>query len=99
EFLGPEYAGLHHQHQRGAAGDRPPRRIVGVEQLARRRERGGFGEFERDHRASGAACAGVSCANAARSRLANSFSMSLALERSTGWPMLPSLPASVDSTE
>ena len=38
-------------------------------------------------------------ANAARSRVANIFSMSLALERSTGWPMLPSLPASVDSTE
>ena len=30
---------------------------------------------------------------------ANIFSMSLALERSTGWPMLPSLPASVRSTE
>ena len=66
----------------------------GFEQLDGRRERGRFGEVEGDHLSSG----GVS-ANAARSRVANIFSMSLALERSTGWPMLPSLPASVNSTE
>ena len=41
------------------------------------------------------AAAGAKCA---RSLVAKIFSMSLALERSTGWPMLPSLPASVDST-
>ena len=33
----PEHAGLHHQHQRGAAGDRPHRRIVGIEQRDRLR--------------------------------------------------------------
>ena len=31
----PEHAGLHHQHQRGAAGDRPHGGIVGVEQRDR----------------------------------------------------------------
>jgi hypothetical protein len=32
ELRRPEYAGLHHQHQRGAARNRADGRIVGVEQ-------------------------------------------------------------------
>ena len=68
--------------------------VVGIEQLDRLGERCRFGEVERDHRV---------LRRGWRERgaqpLANCFSMSLAFERSTGWPMLPSLPASVDSTE
>src|SRR4029077_6488268 len=43
--------------------------------------------------------AGVVCgANAAARRAANCRSLSFALERSTGWPRLPSLPVSAAST-
>ena len=41
----------------------------------------------------------AACAKRSRSRLTNTFSRSLALDRITGWPMLPSLPASAASTE
>ena len=56
----------------------------------------GSSEFERGHVA--VSDADFELANAARMRSAKRCSMSLALERSTGWPMLPSLPVSVAST-
>ena len=95
ELFRIEHAGLHHQHQRGAAGDRAHRSgrpgssslIAAASEVGSARSNGIIYPPAR------------TCANAARSRAANCFSMSLALERSTGWPMLPSLPASVDSTE
>src|SRR5262249_31631659 len=86
-------ARLHHQHERGAAGDGTHRRIVGIEQRDGLGERARLDEVERNH----VACPPDAGANAACRRLANSFSICLALARSTGWPMLPSLPASVDS--
>ena len=88
-----EHAGLHHQHQRGAAGDRPHRRIVRIEQRDGLGQRGRFQELERGHCAAPDAAG----ANAARSRSANCRSISLALARSTGWPRLPSLPVSAAS--
>src|SRR5581483_10703329 len=95
ELLRPEHAGLHHQHQSGAAGEGTHGRIIRVEQLDRLMKRFRFGEIERDH----VILYDAAVASFSRSRLENSFSMSLALERNTGWPMLPSLPASVASTE
>src|SRR5262249_22025941 len=85
-------AGLHHQHQRGAAAERAHRGVVGVEQPERLLERRGLSQFEGRHPFP-------PDANAARKRSVNFFSISLALARSTGWPMLPSLPASVESIE
>ena len=45
----PVKPGLHHQHQCGAAGDRPHRRIVGVEQPQCLAERRWLDQFERGH--------------------------------------------------
>ena len=87
-----KHARLHHQHQRGAAAERAHRGIVGVEQAQRLLERRGLDQIEWRHCVSPAA-------NAARKRSVNFFSISLALALSTGWPMLPSLPASVESIE
>ena len=89
-----EHARLHHQHQRGAAGDRTHRGIVGIEQRDRLAQRSRLRKLERRH---GAAPAGLAW-NAALMRAANCFSISLAFDRSTGWPRLPSLPVSAAST-
>src|SRR5262249_48346010 len=88
----PEDAGLHHQHQRGAAAERTHRGVLGVEQAQRLLERRGLEQVEWRHCVSPAA-------NTARKRSVNFFSISLALAFRTGWPMLPSLPASVESIE
>src|SRR5262249_3144597 len=89
----PEYASLHHQHQRGAAGHRPDGRIVGVEQADGFLQRLRLCQFKRRHQAA------PPCANAAASRAANCFSISRAFDRSTGCPRLPSLPVKFASTE
>ena len=89
----PEHARLHHQHQRGAAGDRPHRRVVGIEQCDGLAQRARLEQLERRHGAGSEAAP----AKAARSRCANCRSISLALARSTGWPRLPSLPVSAAS--
>src|ERR1019366_9222590 len=73
---GTEHAGLHHQHQGGATGDRAHGRIIGIEQPDGLRERGGLLQLERDH---GAASAPLR-SKAACSRAANWRSISLALE-------------------
>src|SRR5262249_42270314 len=83
-----EHAGLHHQHQRGAAGDRPHGAVLGVEKRNRLLERARLGKLEWNHRAAPAARP----AKAAPHLGTNCRSISLALERITGWPMLPSLP-------
>ena len=60
----PEYAGFHHQHQGGAAGDRPHRGIVGIEQRDGFAQRGRFSKFERGHVATPlTSCAGVTRAS------------------------------------
>src|SRR5262249_32714556 len=89
---GTKYARLHHQHQRGAAGDRPHGGILGVEQCDGFIQRSRLNEFERSHVA--ASDVDWESANAARMRSAKSRSISLALARSTGWPRLPSFPVS-----
>src|SRR5262249_42028794 len=89
-----EHAGLHHEHERSAASNRPHRRIVGIEQPDGFLEGRRLGELERGHWTAPLAGA----ANAAASRDANCFSISRAFERSTGWPRLPSLPVSAAST-
>src|SRR5262249_5318537 len=92
---GTKYARLHHQHQRGAAGDRPHGGILGVEQCDGFIQRSGLNEFERGHVV--VSDVDLESANAARMRSAKSRSISLALARSTGWPRLPSLPVSAAS--
>ena len=92
---GTKYARLHHQHVRGAAGDRPHGGILGVEQSDGFIQRSGLNEFERSHVA--VSDVDWESANAARMRSAKSRSISLALARSTGWPRLPSLPVSAAS--
>src|SRR5262249_36358096 len=90
---GMKHTGLHHQHERGAAGDRPHGFVGAVEQRNRLFERARLGQFEWDHRAASTARA----AKAAESFSTKCRSISLALERITGWPRLPSLPVSAAS--
>ncbi len=45
----PEYARLHHQHQRGAAGNRAHGRVVGIEQCDRLVQGRRLQEFKGDH--------------------------------------------------
>ena len=44
-----EHAGFHHQHQRGAAGDRPDCRLLRIEHRQRFLQRGRLDHFEGDH--------------------------------------------------
>src|ERR1019366_543626 len=89
----PEHAGLHHQHQRGAAGDRSHLWIVRIDVRNSLLERGRLDQFERRH----GAAPGPPLAKAAVSRAVNFFSISFAFALSTGCPMLPSFPVSVAS--
>ena len=88
-----QLAGLHHQHQRGAAGDRPHVGIVWVDQRNRFLKRTRLNQIERRH----GAAPGPLLAKAAVSRAINCFSISFAFALSTGCPMLPSFPVSVAS--
>ncbi len=73
----PEHAGLHHQHQRGAAGDRPHVGVVGIDRRDRLFQRGGLDQLERRHGAA-------PLAKAAASFSLKCFSISFALALSTG---------------
>ena len=88
-----EHAGLHHQHQRGAAGDRPHGRIVRIDGGDGVFQRRRLDQFERRHGAASA----LPPAKAACRFLLNCFSISRALARSTGSPIEPSLPVMVAS--
>src|SRR5262249_5134684 len=85
-------AGLHHQHERGAAGDWPHGVVGAVEQRNRFFERARLGQFKRDHRTPTARCSKAALSFSTKCR-----SISLALERITGCPRLPSLPVSAAS--
>jgi hypothetical protein len=49
QALRPVEPRFHHQHQRGAAGDRPHIRVVGIEQRQRLGERTRLDQLERGH--------------------------------------------------
>src|SRR5688500_7230784 len=84
-----EYAGLHHQHERGAAAHRPHGGIVHLQHVKRFAQRPRLFQLEGNH---GAGAGAVE--NAARSRSANAFSISFAFDFTTGDPSAPSLPVS-----
>src|SRR5579884_3480688 len=83
---------LHHEHQSRSTGDRPHRGIIGINLRDRLFDGGRLHELERGHGAASAPGA-----NAASNRSLNCCSISRALARNTGSPMLPSIPVSVAS--
>ena len=94
EATRPEDTRFHHQHQCRASGNRAHRIVVGLEECNGLLQRRGLREFERSHEL----LPGSGCANAARILSLNCRSISLAFERSTRCPMLPSLPVKAAST-
>jgi len=78
--LGAKHAGLHHQHQRGAAAERAHRSVVGIEELQGLLQRRRLGQLERIH----GPAPGPPAAKAARIFSTKPFSISLAFDLSTG---------------
>ncbi len=75
-----EHAGLHHQHQRGAAAERAYRSVVGIEERQRLLQRRRLGQLERGH----GPAPGAPAAKRARIFSTKPFSISFALDLSTG---------------
>src|SRR5215471_9962314 len=92
-----KHAGFHHQHQGGAAADGTHRPVVGIEEAQGLVDGRGFGKLERRHEVTPDVSVGNGRAKAASIFSANFRSISLALDLSTGWPMLPSLPVMLAS--